>query len=76
MCVKSQKSVGVEMVTIATTTVINAPVDRCFDLARSVEVHLLGNVRWNEGALPLGGRTSGLINQGETVTWRAKHFGV
>ena len=32
------------MVTLEEITVIGAPIERCFDLARSVEVHLAGNV--------------------------------
>lgn len=31
------------MVTIEDLTPISAPIERCFDLARSVEVHLAGN---------------------------------
>lgn len=58
------------------TTIIAAPVARCFDLARSVEVHLLANVHWGEQAVALQGVTSGLVGLGEEVTWRAKHFGV
>ena len=64
------------MVKLDETTVIAAPVERCFDLARSVEVHVLGNVHWGEEAVALGGVTSGLIGLGERVTWRARHFGV
>lgn len=55
---------------------IRAPIDRCFDLARSVEVHLAGNVHWGEAAVAAGGVTSGLLSAGQRVTWRAKHFGV
>ena len=57
-------------------TVIHAPVERCFDLARSVEVHLAGNVHSGETAVATAGVTSGLIGMGQRVTWRAKHFGV
>jgi ligand-binding SRPBCC domain-containing protein len=64
------------MVTLEEITVIGAPIERCFDLARSVEVHLAGNVHWGEAALATGGVTSGLIDLGQRVTWRAKHFGV
>ncbi len=64
------------MPTIEEITVINAPLERCFDLARSVEVHLAGNVNSGEAAVAVGGVTSGLIRMGERVTWRAKHFGV
>lgn len=62
------------MVTLETTTLIHAPVERCFDLARSVEVHVLGNVHYGEAAVAAAGVTSGLIGLGQQVTWRAKHF--
>lgn len=62
------------MVTLVEVTLIAAPVERCFDLARSVEVHVLGNDHFGEQAVALGGVTSGLIGLGERVTWRAKHF--
>src|SRR5579859_1513735 len=68
------------MVTLEEVTVIEAPVERCFDLARSVEVHVLGNVHWGEEAVALGGVAgsvdAGLVGLGERVTWRARHFGV
>jgi ligand-binding SRPBCC domain-containing protein len=64
------------MVRLAEATLIRAPIERCFDLARSVEVHLAGNVHWGEAAMATGGVTSGLIGMGDRVTWRAKHFGV
>jgi ligand-binding SRPBCC domain-containing protein len=64
------------MVTLREVTVIRAPSDRCFDLARSVEVHLAGNVHSGEAAVASAGVTSGLIGMGQRVTWRAKHFGV
>jgi hypothetical protein len=61
-------------VTVEEITLIHAPIARCFDLARSVEVHVLGNVHFHESAEAVGGRTSGLLALGESVTWRAKHF--
>lgn len=64
------------MVTLKTTLRINAPIERCFDLARSVEVHLAGNRHWGEEAVALGGVTTGLMGLGDRVTWRARHFGV
>ena len=64
------------MVTIEETTRIHAPIERCFDLARSVEVHLAGNVHCGEKAVALEGVTSGLIDLGQRVTWRARHFGM
>ena len=64
------------MVAIEELTLIQAPVERCFDLARSVEVHLAGNEHCGETAVALAGVTSGLIGLAQRVTWRAKHFGV
>jgi len=64
------------MIHIEETTLINAPIERCFDLSRSVEVHLLSNVHSGEQAVALGDVTSGLVGLSERVTWRAKHFGV
>ena len=64
------------MVTLQQTTLIKAPIERCFDLARSVEVHLAGNIHSGEAAVATAGVTSGLIGPGQHVTWRARHFGV
>ncbi len=64
------------MVTLEERILVTAPAARCFDLARSVEVHLAGNVHSGEAAVAMAGITSGLIGLGQRVTWRAKHFGV
>jgi len=64
------------MVRLEEVTLVCAPIERCFDLARNVEVHLEGNVHSGESALAIGGVTSGLIGLHQRVTWRAKHFGV
>jgi hypothetical protein len=64
------------MIRIDETTLIHAPIKRCFDLSRSVEVHLLANVHSGAQAMALGGVTSGLVGLLQEVTWRAKHFGV
>ena len=64
------------MIQIEETTVIDAPIKRCFDLSRSVEVHLLSNVHSGEQATALRGVTAGLVGLNGEVTWRAKHFGV
>ena len=58
---------------IQLTTVIHAPVERCFDLARSIDLHADSNAHTGEKAV--AGRQSGLIGKGETVTWEARHFG-
>src|SRR5476651_336083 len=62
------------MTQIELTTYINAPIERCFDMARSIDLHLVSTQQTGEQAI--AGRTGGLIELGETVTWRAKHFGV
>src|SRR5881628_3417207 len=64
------------MVTIEELMIIRAHIERCFDLARSVEVHLAGNIHSGESAVAAGGVTTGLISMRQSVTWRAKHFGV
>lgn len=53
---------------------VNAPVERVFDLARCIDLHEATMSRHDERAV--AGVTSGLINLGESVTWRATHFGV
>ena len=55
-------------------TIINGPIQRCFDLARSIDLHQHTSAKTGEKAI--AGTTKGLINKGETVTWKAKHFGI
>jgi ligand-binding SRPBCC domain-containing protein len=66
----------VQMIELEDITGIEAPMERCFDLARSVEVHLLGNRHWGESAIAAGGVTSGLLELHDRVIWRARHFGL
>ena len=61
------------MVHIDLKTQIAAPMERCFDLARSIDVHMASTNQTGEQAI--AGVTSGLIGAGETVTWRGRHFG-
>jgi len=62
------------MPVIQLTTRIAAPAVTCFDLSRSIDLHMQSMVHTGETAI--GGTTSGLINLGETVTWSARHFGI
>ncbi len=62
------------MTTITLTTNMQAPADICFDLSRSVRLHLISTQHTHETAI--AGRTEGLFEKGDIVTWRAKHFGV
>lgn len=61
------------MSTITLETSINASIHLVFDLARSIDLHEITAKHTNEKAV--AGRTRGLINQFESVTWRAKHLG-
>lgn len=60
------------MPVIRIETIIKAPIYAVFDLSRSIDLHKLSTAHTNEEAI--AGVTSGLINLGESVTWRAKHF--
>lgn len=55
-------------------TAINVPIQIVFDFARSIDIHELSTAKTNEKAI--AGRTSGLCELGDEVTWRAKHFGI
>ena len=60
------------MSTIHLTTLINAPVERVFDLSRSISLHKISTSHTREEAI--AGVTTGLINQNESVTWQARHL--
>lgn len=62
------------MARIELSTRIAAPLERCFDLARSVDLHVRSTSATGERAV--AGKTSGLLELGDEVTWRARHFGV
>ncbi|AZA90200.1 Uncharacterized conserved protein [Chryseobacterium nakagawai] len=55
-------------------TLIDADIETVFDLARNIDLHQESTSRTYEKAI--AGRTSGLIEENETVTWRAKHLGI
>ena len=59
---------------IVTVTEIYAPIERVFDLARSVDLHVQSAVESGETAV--AGVTSGLLELDQEVTWRGRHFGV
>jgi ligand-binding SRPBCC domain-containing protein len=61
------------LVVIKLTTQIAAPIERCFDLSRSIDLHLASTRGTGERAI--AGVTSGLIETGQEVTWRARVFG-
>lgn len=55
-------------------TKIKADKKVVFDLSRSIDLHKISTEQTNEQAI--AGKISGLIGMNESVTWRAKHFGV
>jgi ligand-binding SRPBCC domain-containing protein len=59
---------------IELSCVIRAPAERLFDLARSIDAHIASTPGTDERAI--GGRTEGLLDLGEEVTWEARHFGL
>lgn len=56
------------------TTEIHAPIETCFDLARSIDFHM--HSAGHTGEVAVAGVTSGLIGADEEVTWQARHFGI
>lgn len=62
------------MVTIYLETTIKSDINTVFDLSRSIDLHKISMAHTNE--IAIAGKTSGLINLNETVTWQAKHLGV
>jgi len=62
------------MPTLILKTRINAPIEKCFDLSRSLDLHTESMKRYKEKVV--GGKQTGLISLGEQVTWQACHFGI
>ncbi|MBD3583692.1 SRPBCC family protein [Flavobacterium selenitireducens] len=49
-------------------------MQRVFDLSRSLEIHLESTAQTSEKII--GGKMQGLLQLGETVTWKGRHFGL
>lgn len=61
------------MAKIYLETLINSDIQSVFDLSRDIDLHQKSTFKTNEKAV--AGKMNGLIELGETVTWRAKHLG-
>jgi len=61
------------METIRVATRIKAPLERCFLLSLSIDLHVASASKMQEKAV--AGVTTGLIGEGETVTFEGRHFG-
>lgn len=64
------------MAIVKLTTSIDAPIQRCFDLSRDIGVHARSMSRYKEEPVRGKGKTTGLLEFGDVVTWRAVHFGI
>ena len=53
---------------------VRAPVERCFDLARSVDLHVASST--DIAARAVGGRRSGLSGAGDETVWSARFCGL
>ncbi len=62
------------MILLDLKTEIDAPINRVFDLARSIDLHIDSAAGTSEKATI--GVVSGLIGLDENVTWEAIHFGI
>jgi len=55
-------------------TFIESDIEKCFDLSRNIDFHKKSMAHSKEKAI--AGKTSGLIDLNEQVTWEAVHFGI
>ena len=62
------------MTKITLHTIIKAPIEKCFELSRDVNIHLKSAHKTNEKVI--SGRNEGQFELNDIVTWRAKHFGI
>lgn len=63
------------MTRIVIETIIRAPIEICFDLARDVNAHSQSAAFSSERVVPPG-RTEGLLELGDLVAFEGRHFGV
>lgn len=62
------------MPTITLHTSINAPIEKVFDISRDVQAHVNSTANTNE--IAIAGKTEGLLELHDWVTWQAKHLGI
>jgi ligand-binding SRPBCC domain-containing protein len=54
------------------TTFIAAPVERVFDLSRSIDLHKHSMTKHKEE--PIGALINGLVKEADEITWKAHHL--
>lgn len=62
------------MATFVLERIIPAPPETVFDLSLDVGLHL--ESQSSRGERAVGGRTTGMLGEGDQVTWSARHFGI
>lgn len=62
------------VIEIVTSVVIKAPIDTVFDLARDVRIHAQATAWTSERVIEC--TTDGLLEEGDVVTFEARHLGV
>ena len=62
------------MYRLRVSTWVRAPLETCFDLARSIDAHI--ESAKGSGERVVGVRQTGLLELGEEVTWEGWHLGV
>lgn len=62
------------MTTIELITLIDAPIETCFQLSLSIDLELKAAKAHHIRAV--SGVTSGIIGAGQRVGWKTKHFGI
>jgi hypothetical protein len=62
------------MTVIVYETHVRAPAERCFDLVRSVQLHVDSST--DIAARAVGGRCHGLSNKGDETVWSARFCGL
>jgi ligand-binding SRPBCC domain-containing protein len=62
------------MSSILLETQINATPEICYQLSLSVDLHQVSTSK--TGEYIVGGVREGILKLGDTVTWKAKHFGI
>jgi ligand-binding SRPBCC domain-containing protein len=63
------------LVKVEANILINAPIEKCFDMARDIDIHTR-TVWKHTREKAIEGVTTGLIGMDETVTFEATHFGI
>ncbi|MFK7058938.1 SRPBCC family protein [Flavobacterium oreochromis] len=61
------------MTTLHLKTIINSKIQTVFNASRNLDFHKESLASTNERII--AGKQNGLIEEGETVTWRGRHFG-